>query len=220
VLRQVAYPLLEAAVGDSDVMVVCNPNNPTGACVEPDRLHRWAMQLASRGGWLVVDEAFGDTAPELSVAQRSNMAGLVVLHSIGKFFGLAGARLGFVSAHEALLGQLADMLGPWSVSAPAQKLARTALEDRDWQRATMVRLAEEGTRLRCLLADHSIASSGTPLFQWWQESQPEHFWQHMAERGIWVRLFTHAARGIRLGLPSDEQAWRRLETALNEWNDR
>lgn len=217
-LREVPYDELEAALPGCDVMVLCNPNNPTGATVAPERLRDWASLLAARGGWLVVDEAFADVMPDISVAQWSSMPGLIVLRSIGKFFGLAGARVGFVAAHGELLERLADTLGPWAVSGPAQQITRAALDDKAWQRETSTRLLAAGTRLRDLLCQHGIASTGSPLFQWWPEARPEEFWQHMAERGIWVRLFTRAARGIRIGLPPDEAAWHRLETALNEWN--
>jgi cobalamin biosynthetic protein CobC len=176
--------------------------------------------LAARGGWLVVDEAFGDTAQENSVAAHSGRPGLIVLRSVGKFFGLAGIRLGFVAAHADLLRELADLLGPWTISGPAQQIALAALSDQAWQAQTRAQLAANGERLRTLLAEHHIQSSGTPLFQWWPEAQPEAFWQHMAQRGIWVRLFTQAARGIRLGLPPDEAGWQRLHTALTEWTNK
>ena len=216
-VREVAYPDLEAALPDCDVMVLCNPNNPTGATIAADRLRAWALQLATRGGWLVVDEAFADTTPELSVARWSGGDGLIVLRSIGKFFGLAGVRVGFLCAGQALLGQMADMLGPWTISGPAQAIARSALEDRAWQQAAQADINLSAARLTKLLAQHAIAPSGSALFQWWPEARPEQFWQHMAERGIWVRLFAHAARGIRIGLPPDEPAWERLEAAFNEW---
>jgi cobalamin biosynthetic protein CobC len=74
-LRQIGYPMLDAAVGGSDVVVVCNPNNPTGATVPPAVLLGWAAELGARGGWLVVDEAFGDTAPALSVAAHAGQPG-------------------------------------------------------------------------------------------------------------------------------------------------
>jgi cobalamin biosynthetic protein CobC len=218
ILREVPYAQLEAALPTCDVMVLCNPNNPTGATIAPERLRDWALQLAARGGWLVVDEAFGDTARELSVAPWSEQPGLIVLRSIGKFFGLAGARTGFVGAHHALLTRLADTLGPWTINGPAQQITRAALEDSAWQHETRMRLMVDGARLRQLLTRHAIASEGTPLFQWWPEPRPELFWRHMAERGLWVRLFSRAARGIRIGLPPDEAAWRRLDIALNEWN--
>lgn len=217
-LREVPYDDLEAALPGCDVMVLCNPNNPTGATIAPDRLREWALQLAGRGGCLVVDEAFADVTPDISVAPWSNRPGLIVLRSIGKFFGLAGARVGFVGAHRAVLEQLADTLGPWTISGPAQQICRAAFDDPLWQHETRIRLLAAGTRLRRMLAQHGIASAGSALFQWWPEARPEQFWQHMAERGIWVRLFTHAARGIRLGLPPDEAAWNRLNAALIEWN--
>ena len=216
----VPYDELDAAIDTSDVLVVCNPNNPTGATVPRDTLLEWARRLAARGGWLVVDEAFADTDGAHSVADAAQTPGMLVLRSVGKFFGLAGLRLGFVAAQEDILTQLADLLGPWAVSGPAQQVARAALEDDAWQQATLARLHSAGKRLRALLADHGIASHGTALFQWWPEPHAEAFHEHMAQRGIWVRLFREAARGIRLGLPPDEAGWQRLELALNEWTDR
>ncbi|USX21686.1 threonine-phosphate decarboxylase CobD [Oxalobacteraceae bacterium OTU3REALA1] len=218
-LTQTPYAELDAAVAVSDVVVIVNPNNPTGAAVPAVRLLEWADQLAARGGWLVVDEAFGDTSEHNSVAAHSGRPGLIVLRSVGKFFGLAGIRLGFVAAHPDLLRGLADLLGPWTISGPAQHIAIAALRDKQWQAGTREQLDASGERLRQLLAAHGIASNGTPLFQWWSEARPEAFWQHMAERGIWVRLFKHAARGIRLGLPPDEAGWNRLQKALNEWTN-
>ncbi|MEO7494983.1 MAG: threonine-phosphate decarboxylase CobD [Massilia sp.] len=214
-LRQVAYHELDA--NNCDVLVVCNPNNPTGATIPPAQLLRWAAELSARGGWLVVDETFGDTASELSVAAHSDRPGLIVLRSVGKFFGLAGARVGMVGAAPPLLDALANMLGPWTISGPAQAIARQAFEDSAWQERTRGELVAAGERLRRMLAGAGIASSGCALFQWWPEAQAEAFWRHMAERGIWVRLFTEAARGIRLGLPPDEAGWRKLNDALQQW---
>lgn len=217
-LRQLPYAQLAAAVDDCDVMVICNPNNPTGARIAPELLLDWAARLAARGGWLVVDEAFGDTESHASLGQHTGQPGLIVLRSVGKFFGLAGLRLGFVAAPPALLAALADLLGPWTVSGPAQQVALAALADTRWQQAMRARLHGEGERLRQLLASHAIASSGSALFQWWPEDRAEEFWHHMAEHGIWVRLFRHAAHGIRLGLPPDQEAWQRLQQALTAWN--
>jgi cobalamin biosynthetic protein CobC len=219
-LRQVAYPMLDSAVGSSEVVVVCNPNNPTGEVIPPATLLRWASMLGARGGWLVVDEAFGDTEPGLSVAAHAGQPGLIVQRSVGKFFGLAGLRLGFVAAESPLLAALADMLGPWTVSGPAQQIAMAALRDRHWQQLAQARLAHEGARMSVLLASNSIQSSGTPLFHWWAEDRAEEFHDHMARHAIWVRLFREAARGIRLGLPAREQDWRRIEYALQEWTKR
>jgi cobalamin biosynthetic protein CobC len=217
-LRQVAYADLEAAIDDSDVVVVVNPNNPTGETIVAQRLLDWATRLHARGGWLIVDEAFGDTTTALSVATHASTPGLIVLRSIGKFFGLAGLRLGFVAAHDDLLRELADVLGPWTISGPAQEIALQALADTVWQQDTRASLRQSGYRMSRLLLAHGIASTGTPLFRWWPEAQPEVFHTHMAERGIWCRLFRHAARGIRVGLPASEPEWHRFEQALHEWS--
>ncbi|CAN7617888.1 pyridoxal phosphate-dependent class II aminotransferase [Pseudoduganella sp. LjRoot289] len=252
-LRQVPYDALDAAVAQCDVMVVCTPNNPTGASVPRERLLEWAALLSARGGWLVVDEAFGDTAAQASVAENAGVSaargsgpdggtdggieggaevqtgvagarigtmppGLIVLRSVGKFFGLAGIRLGFVAAQPALLDALADLLGPWTISGPAQQVALAALRDSAWQDRMRGQLRASGQRLQSLLEAHGIHSSGTALFQWWPEARAEALHEHMARQGIWVRLFSSAARGIRLGLPPDEAGWQRLEHALTLWS--
>ena len=214
---EVPYEALYDAVVHSDVMVICNPNNPTGARVPREDLLLWAEMLRIKGGWLVVDEAFADTDNSNSIAAESAREGIIVLRSVGKFFGLAGLRLGFVAAAPALLDALADMIGPWSVSGPAQQIGRAALEDADWQERMRASLASAGNRLHTMLRQHGIEAQGTHLFQWWPERNAEAFHEHMARRGIWVRLFRNAARGIRFGLPPDEPGWRRLEAALNEW---
>ncbi|MBW8896584.1 MAG: aminotransferase class I/II-fold pyridoxal phosphate-dependent enzyme [Massilia sp.] len=201
--------------------VVVNPNNPTGATVAPAQLLDWAERLAARGGWLVVDEAFGDTARSLSVTRHADRPALIVLRSVGKFFGLAGLRLGFVGAEPSLLAALDELLGPWAVSGPAQDIATAALRDRAWQHATQTHLARDGARMHALLARHGITSGidahGTPLFHWWTEPRAEAFHEHMARHAIWVRLFPDTARGIRVGLPGNDTEWRRIEQVLKEW---
>jgi cobalamin biosynthesis protein CobC len=216
-VREVPYDRLEQNLEEGDVVVVCNPNNPTGAVVAPEVLLAWADRLAARGGWLVVDEAFGDVTPDASVARWTNRPGLIVFRSIGKFFGLAGLRLGFVAAEPELLSTLAEFIGPWSVSGPAQDIGYAALNDRDWQGATSAALMHSGERMHGLLADYGIRATGSALFQWWAEPQPEAFHLHMARHGIWVRLFAEKARGIRLGLPGDEAGWQRLQHGLAAW---
>ena len=217
-VREVPHAELEPALEDCDVLVVCSPNNPTGAIVESMQLLHWADRLAARKGWLIVDEAFADTAPHASIAPMTGSPGLIVLRSVGKFFGLAGLRLGFVAAHPGLLAALEECIGPWTVSGPAQEIGCAALCDTAWQDTTRGWLLGEGQRLQRLLAAHGIVSFGTALFQWWPQARAEAFQDHMAQRGIWVRLFPDAARGIRLGLPPDEDGWRRLGQALEEWN--
>ena len=213
-VQEVAWDALDAHLAASDVLIVCNPNNPTGEHIAPARLLGWAECLAARGGWLIVDEAFADMAPSLSVAAHSGQHGLIVLRSVGKFFGLAGLRLGFVAAESGVLDRLATLIGPWSVSGPAQTIGCAALQDRGWQAAMRAQLQQDGLRLQQLLAAYGIQSQGTALFRWWPTPDAEAWHTHMARQQIWVRLFPQTARGIRLGLPPHEDAWQRLTRAL------
>lgn len=215
---QVPFADIESQIAYCDVIVVCNPNNPTGHSFSQDTLMRWADMLAKKNGWLIVDEAFIDATPLVSLARCSDHPSLIVLRSIGKFFGLAGLRLGFVLANKQRLSELAETIGPWSVSGPAQEIGKIALSDVPWQIDMRHQLLVAATRLKALLARHAIQSNGTALFQWWPEHQAQAFWQHMAELGIWVRLFKHEGDSIRLGLPHHEGDWMRLEYALTSWD--
>lgn len=201
-------------------LILANPNNPDGQVLSRESL---LALLASRAKseWLLLDEAFGDTEPALSLAADVGEGRrLVVFRSFGKFFGLAGLRLGFVGAEPSLLARLAELLGPWSISGPAQIVGKTALADRAWQAAMRDRLAADGARLRTLLAHHGVQSHGTDLFQWWAAGDPVALHDHLARQHIWVRLFPDAARGLRLGLPAVESDWARLDLALAGFNGR
>ncbi len=113
-------------------LVVINPNNPTGVLIDKEQLLNWAGQLA-RQAYLIIDEAFIDTHKEQSVLSESLPDNIIVLRSFGKFFGLAGVRLGYCFANKTILAQLQKKLGLWQVNGPAQSLAIKALGDNKWQ---------------------------------------------------------------------------------------
>ena len=79
--------------------------------------------LAEHNGWLVVDEAFMDSTPEQSISPDLPLKNLIVLRSVGKFFGLAGIRAGFVLAEEKVLQVMREHFGPWSISAFAREVS-------------------------------------------------------------------------------------------------
>lgn len=202
------------ALPQLDVLLLVNPNNPTGRLIEPERLLDWHAQLAERGGWLLVDEAFIDCTPELSLASHAPRPGLIVLRSFGKFFGMAGLRLGFVLAAQTLLDELEKLLGPWAVSGPARVVARSLLADVDGQQRQRQRLLADGERLAALLRGCGLApSGGTALFQFCCTRRAVVCYELLARRGILVRLFP-ALDSLRFGLPADEAGWQRLEPAL------
>ena len=209
------HALSDAQAQQADVVLLCNPNNPTGKQFSVADLLHLHQQLASRGGWLVVDEAFMDATPEYSIAQHSHLEGLFVLRSLGKFFGLAGARVGFVLAAEAALTQLQEILGPWALSGPSRFIAKQALQDQAWQQATRHALHQSSQRLAALLSQYGLTpTAGTALFQYISTAQAETLQQQLAAQGIWVRLFK-AQLALRFGLPHD-QDWQQLENALQK----
>lgn len=226
--RRAGHEVLALAAGDIerqldrlDALVLANPNNPTGQCFAPGQLLDWHGRLACRGGRLLVDEAFMDCTPQDSLAGHSDKPGLIVLRSFGKFFGLAGIRLGFVLAEAPLLALLGERLGPWAVSGPARALGQQALapashEARELRRE---RLLAAGQRLAGLLTGHRLApSGGTALFQWVATPEAATLHDFFARRGILVRRFA-APASLRFGLPADEGGWQRLARALGDYTD-
>ncbi|WP_342244370.1 threonine-phosphate decarboxylase CobD [Pseudomonas sp. OTU5201] len=201
-----------------DVLLVVNPNNPTGERLAPHTLLAWRARLAERGGWLLVDEAFMDCTPEQSLARHCPLPGLVVLRSFGKFFGLAGIRLGFVLAAPQLLDRLSEWLGPWAVSGPARALAKALLQDEAGQARQRQSLLRDGQRLVALLSDCGLPpSGGTALFQRLIRDDATALYEFLAARGILTRLFS-APASLRFGLPPDEVGWERLRRALIDYS--
>lgn len=198
-----------------DVLVVVNPNNPTGTILSPGQLLRWHERLSRHDGWLVVDEAFVDADPNVSVADHAG-ENLIVLRSLGKFWGLAGARVGFVLAANELLARLRAHLGPWHVSNPSRWIAKQALADGGWIAETRVRLRQDSDRLHRLLASHGLHSHGAcPLFRWVPTRNVASLFDSFARRGILIRALPQAG-GVRFGLPGPEHDWARLEMALDD----
>ena len=215
-VQELGEGAVERALERLDVLLLVNPSNPSGRLIERECLLDWHARLAERGGWLLVDEAFMDCTPQHSLAEYSQLPGLIVLRSFGKFFGLAGIRLGFVLAEQALLDHLAEQLGPWAVSGPARAVAMSLLADAEGQQRQRERLQADGLRLAVLLSRHGLApAGGTALFQLVAQPQAVGLHGYFARRGILLRLFAES-RCLRFGLPGDETGWRRLEQALQE----
>jgi len=208
-----ANPLLEA--GTMDAIVVCNPNNPDGRRLQRSALIEARARLAEHGGWLIVDEAFAELAPDLSLAPMAGGGNLLILRSSGKFFGLAGLRLGALLAPPAIRQAMAERLGCWSVSTPALQIGAAAYADRAWQSGARIRLAAAAQRLRKLLERQGFrVAGGTDLFQWVETRDAKAVWIQLARQGISVRRFHWSRRHLRFGLPPDASAESRLEAAL------
>ena len=155
-----------------------------------------------------------DTTPENSVSDLATRHGLIVLRSMGKFWGLAGIRAGFVLAEPGLLSALQEQIGPWSMNHPARWITQRALADRVWQRNATERLHAESARLASLLSAHGLASpSGTALFRWVPHDAPHKLFDAFARHAVLVRAFD---QGLRFGLPGSEDQWSKLGLVLRE----
>ncbi|WP_267224851.1 threonine-phosphate decarboxylase CobD [Dyella silvae] len=197
-----------------DVIVLIHPNNPGGDRFDRALLLDAHAQLANRGGWLVVDEAFMDATPDDSLCAETWRDGLIVLRSTGKFFGLAGARAGFVAAHTRLLDALREQLGPWTLSGPTRHVVQRALSDDGWHVQARAWLHGCSDRLAHTLVRHGLTpTAGCAFFQWWRDDRAESVHRTLARQGILTRLFDEP-RSLRFGLPGDDAAFQTLEQAL------
>jgi len=209
------------ALADAALAIVCNPNNPDGRLHAKGDLIALAKELRRRAGVLVIDEAFMDVGPVgLTLAGEVPCGNIVVLRSFGKFFGLAGLRLGFALAAPPLAARLAARLGPWAVSTPALAVGAKALADRAWTEKTRRRLTNEARRMDAILTDAGLEIvGGTTLFRLARIRAALALFRHLGRAGIVARAFPDHAKWLRFGLPAREQDWRRFQIAMAAFRD-
>ncbi|NTZ92262.1 threonine-phosphate decarboxylase CobD [Agrobacterium tumefaciens] len=198
-----------------DYVVVVNPNNPDGRITDREALLSLADSMRRKGGMLVVDEAFVDAGGAESLANAADHEALIVLRSFGKFYGMAGVRLGFAIARPDIAAALEANLGPWAVSGPALHIATEALADEEWQSSMRLQLAKEARRMNDLLKEARLEiAGGTSLFTLVRDKRATALFGHLGRRGILVRIFDERPNDMRFGLPGSEADWQRLDEAL------
>ncbi|UFW52602.1 MULTISPECIES: threonine-phosphate decarboxylase CobD [Bradyrhizobium] len=199
------------ALAGADLAIVVNPNNPDGRTFAPKDL----LALLPRVGRLIVDESFVDAVPHLSLAPEADRPGLLILRSFGKFYGLAGLRLGFTIGNAADIAKLAAMSGPWPISGAAIAIGGRALRDDAWAEATSARLGRDCVRLdEIALGQGWRLIGGASLFRLYETSDALAAQEKLARRQIWSRVFAQKPAWLRLGLPGVEAEWTRLADAL------
>ncbi|MEM9577571.1 MAG: threonine-phosphate decarboxylase CobD [Pseudomonadota bacterium] len=194
--------------GSGDAQVVVHPNNPDGRV--------WGTQTLPAGDakLTIIDESFCDVCPDESLVSMAARPGTLVLKSFGKFWGLAGLRLGFAIGDPRLIERLKDMLGPWAVAGPALEIGAAALEDHDWAEETRARLGRDSARLDALLERAGAKTvGGTTLFRLYKVDDASAWQERLARHHIWTRVFPYEGTWLRLGIPGPED-WTRLTSAL------
>lgn len=201
---QATLNYIEASI-ESDCaqhLVIINPNNPSGLLIEPLQLLAWAEKLAS-GCHLIVDEAFIDMRPQMSVLRHQWPNNVIVLRSFGKFFGLAGIRIGFAFCQGDLKQKIEKLLGLWMINGPAQYIAAKAMRDTQWQGEAIANISVAAQMTQQLFAPlinyiHSVTASDghwhchEMLFSSYQLPEPlaltlQHYF---ACKGILLRVIT------------------------------
>ena len=199
--------------GQAAGLVVVNPNNPDGRAWPRADLLRMASDRSAQWSWIIVDEAFVETAPALSVAD-AQIDNLVVLRSFGKFYGLAGVRLGFIIASRPLAARLRTRLGDWPVHADAIALGTGAYADSAWVDRQRARLDRAAARLDRLLTRSGFdVIGGTSLFRLTASPDASRRFERLCAMGVLTRPLSHEPHWLRFGLPGPRD-WRRLEAAL------
>ncbi|PSJ38308.1 aminotransferase class I/II-fold pyridoxal phosphate-dependent enzyme [Allosphingosinicella deserti] len=212
--RPIVADVLEHEAEQGGTLLLARPNNPDGETLAEARLHEIAGRLEAKGGVLVVDEAFADTLEESTVVAR--LPGRVIaLRSFGKFFGLAGLRLGFVIAEATLLAPLRRQLGSWPVNSAALTIGLAAYRDQPWIGATRLRLRRSAARLDVLLRRRGLNPVGEcPLFRLVSTPDAGALFERLGGQGILTRPFAYAPHWLRIGLPGNDAGFDRLDRAL------
>jgi cobalamin biosynthetic protein CobC len=211
----IAIEHLDACPEHAVHVVVVNPNNPDGRAADRAALARVATQLKARCGWLVVDEAFADVDAAISAVALCPDWPVLILRSFGKFYGLAGLRLGFAVGAPDVIRRIATALGPWPCSGPALLIGTEALGDQPWADRMRSALQEQARKLDKVLEEAGFAiAGGTPLFRLARHSQALKLHDALARRHIWCRSFDWADDLLRFGLPADAAGLDRLADAL------
>ncbi len=192
------------------VHIYVHPNNPDGRI--------WPDITTREQGLTIIDESFCDVMPDASHIAATAHPGTMVLKSFGKFWGLAGLRLGFIIAHPDSMSRngidMQELIGPWAVSGPALQIGTRALEDPEWANTTRTRLARDAGRLDQLMANAGASIvGGTTLFRLYETDDAALLQRKLAHSKIWSRIFPYSDTFVRLGLPRPDQ-FGRLEAAL------
>ena len=197
--------------------VIVMPNNPTGD-YDLSRMRSVADATLERGGWLVIDGAFAHPNDEALISTVGLRENIVHLRSFGKFFGLAGLRLGFAIGEPRFIERLTIEAGPWAVNAAALRIGTQALADINWQAQHLAFLVKQSNRMAALLQNYGFNIRGsTNLFQTITLPEAAALHTHLASHRIWTRHFTAWPDLLRFGLPATNEDFGQLAECIKDW---
>lgn len=142
----IPFSVVESLLAEVDVLVLGNPNNPTGMLWERSQLEALAQQAARRRCHLMLDEVFLDFLPEeddLTMIPAAADGSVSVVRSLTKMYAIPGLRLGYLVADEALVARCRKLQTPWSVNGVAEQVGQLVLADEDFVMKTRLWLTEE-----------------------------------------------------------------------------
>ncbi|MBE9402842.1 histidinol-phosphate transaminase [Brachybacterium sp. Marseille-Q2903] len=206
-----------------DVVVLTSPNNPTGTALELEVVEAAARALAPTRGLLVVDEAYSEfrrdgVASALTV--QGDHPGLVVTRTMSKAFALAGARLGYLVAHPAIVDAVRVVRLPYHLSAVTQAVARAALAHREELLGQVALLRSERDALATHLGErgHEVAASDANFILFRTFADRSAVFEALLARDVLVRAVgPEGWLRVSIGTPEDNAAFR---TALEEADPR
>lgn len=203
---------------EARIIILGHPNNPTGHIWSHADKDQYLAHVKAKGGLLIIDEAFADASPDISFMADADDDSIMILRSVGKFFGLAGLRVGFAIGGTKMIASLADEIGPWPLSQPAMIVAGRALQDSRWQDSHRKKLGEKSAWLAIRLQKAGFELvAHTPLFITIRHHNIAAFHDHLARHGYWTRLYANQPDMMRLGLLPDDHQTIQFESLLTGW---
>ncbi|MFH5835342.1 threonine-phosphate decarboxylase CobD [Proteiniclasticum sp. C24MP] len=131
---------------EKDLVIVCNPNNPTGTLTSKEELLVLGKLIQEKQGYLLVDETFIEFTkdyPETSVMDAKE-GNFIIIRALTKYFGMPGIRLGYGVFHQKkLASEVEELMEPWHINSIADLAGQTVLHDRNYQEATRRWILEE-----------------------------------------------------------------------------
>lgn len=126
----------EIRLNKPEVVVICNPNNPTGSYIESEKIEEILLTLNRYNGYLLVDESFAEFENQGTAISLLEHPKLLLIRSLTKFYAIAGIRLGYGLGHEALIEQMNDYKEPWTLNGFASHMVPYLLQDKAYQDQT------------------------------------------------------------------------------------